>query len=203
MTRNYQCRAPECDKPSHKDSYCAMHLSRLRVIGSLEYPSPPDDGRIWRAIPGTENHYEASADGLVRRARAGNRTSPWRVLKARLNTGGRYQAILSIRDKSLTRSVHRLVCLAFYGVPAEGMFACHTDGDKTNNRADNLHWGTNSQNQLESIAHGTNAMSNRTHCPRGHEYTHENTYRRPTRTSRVCRTCTRNGFRKQDVEPSA
>lgn len=28
-----------------------------------------------------------------------------------------------------------------------------------------------------------------THCPRGHEYTPENTYRRPNRISRVCREC--------------
>lgn len=43
--------------------------------------------------------------------------------------------------------VHRLVLLAFAGVPPDGKgIACHHDDDGTNNRIDNLEWGSQSFN---------------------------------------------------------
>jgi hypothetical protein len=49
---------------------------------------------------------------------------------------------------------------------------------------------------LEAVSHRVNVQrteqAQRTHCPRGHEYTAENTYRSPSKPNkRVCRTCRR------------
>lgn len=51
--------------------------------------------------------------------------------------------------------VHRLVLEAFVGPRPDGMMCRHLDGDRQNNRLDNLAWGTNAENQADRIAHGT------------------------------------------------
>lgn len=57
---------------------------------------------------------------------------------------------------------------------------------------DHLHITTHSQNILESVASGTHNTASVTHCPKGHEYTPENTYLYKNRQHRECRTCKRN-----------
>lgn len=43
--------------------------------------------------------------------------------------------------------VHRLVCEAFHGPAPKGMeIVIHIDEDATNNKADNLKWGTQKEN---------------------------------------------------------
>jgi hypothetical protein len=56
--------------------------------------------------------------------------------------------------------VHRLVLEAFVGPCPEGMECRHLDGDPSNNRLDNLAWGTQSQQHEDRALHGT---SNRGH----------------------------------------
>lgn len=51
--------------------------------------------------------------------------------------------------------LHRLVAEAWHGMPASGQEVRHLDGDKLNNRPDNLAWGTRSQNMRDKEAHGT------------------------------------------------
>lgn len=72
------------------------------------------------------------------------------------------------------------------------MEACHfPDPDLNNNRIENLRWDTKSANMQDRIIHGNNPCLNRTHCPKGHEYTEENTYRYPSTGHRYCKTCNR------------
>jgi len=52
--------------------------------------------------------------------------------------------------------LHRLICEAFRGQCPDGYQCRHLDGDKSNNKADNLDWGTASQNNLDKRKHGTN-----------------------------------------------
>lgn len=51
-----------------------------------------------------------------------------------------------------------------------------------------LESGTQTDNMRDVIERGRHYYANKTHCPHGHEYNEENTYRRPSGT-RECRTC--------------
>ena len=53
------------------------------------------------------------------------------------------------------RKIHILVLTSFTGRRPNGMVVCHIDGDKSNNRLDNLRWGTPKENIGDKIKHGT------------------------------------------------
>ena len=104
--------------------------------------------------------------------------------------GRRYHACTLYRDGTAKQvRVHNLVLEAFVGPRPEGAHGCHRDDDVNNNRLENLYWGTPGQNALDMAANGNCWKSNITHCPKGHEYTEENTYYAPGTGHRQCRTC--------------
>lgn len=156
----------------------------------------------WLAVPGYPG-YEISEDGQVRsvdrtvRGRGGHpKRLKGKLLSQALVGGsgptGRYYACVLYRDgKRRQVTVHNLVLETFVGPRPEGLVGCHRDDDPANNRLENLYWGTQKQNVGDAIASGRHAsavVAAKTHCPRGHEYTPENTYIRP-RGHRECRTC--------------
>lgn len=51
-----------------------------------------------------------------------------------------------------------------------------------------LEGGTQSDNMKDTVERGRHYFANKTHCPRDHEYTEENTYIRPN-GHRECRAC--------------
>lgn len=52
--------------------------------------------------------------------------------------------------------INVLVCTAFEGPPPDESSQCrHLDGDRHNNRADNLCWGTPLENTMDKFEHGT------------------------------------------------
>lgn len=62
---------------------------------------------------------------------------------------------LSHKKNRMTKSVHRLVCMAFHGMPEPSTLQVrHLDGNPENNRPDNLKWGTQQDNWLDRKAHG-------------------------------------------------
>jgi len=89
-------------------------------------------------------------------------------------------------------AVHRLVLMAFRGQPENGSrtHSRHLNGDCTDNRLENLAWGTPKDNADDMRRHGTHRNTAKTHCIRGHEFTEENTYRRGA-NKRTCLACKR------------
>lgn len=63
-----------------------------------------------------------------------------------LNAGG---------GKTRTRKVSVLVCEAFHGPAPAGLVCRHRNGKNTDDRADNLIWGTTQENTDDRREHGT------------------------------------------------
>lgn len=80
--------------------------------------------------------------------------------------------------------------MTFLGPRPSGMEVCHSDGNKLNCSAENLRYGTRSDNMIDRVDHGGNVQANKTHCPRGHVYDSANTYVSP-QNRRQCRACKR------------
>lgn len=67
-----------------------------------------------------------------------------------------YPCICLARDgKRPMFKIHRLVLEAFAGPCPEGFQGCHNNGQKDDNRIENLRWDTPKANQYDRRAHGT------------------------------------------------
>jgi hypothetical protein len=114
----------------------------------------------WRSIPGYPM-YEASTHGRIRSIaridRKGSRRSE-RILRPTISQKGYRKVTLYIGPQwsdARYHRVNRLVLLAFTGrAPSVLHHAAHSDGDKGNNRLDNLCWKTPMENVLDRIRHG-------------------------------------------------
>lgn len=151
---------------------------------------------VWKPIVGFEGEYEVSNLGRVRtvehvvvRRNGIPQSIPARIRKTYAHPKTGHLAVrLRSRDRVFRSGVHQLVLEAFVGPRPEGHEGCHHDGDPTNNRLDNLHWGTKSENNLDRVRHGTHHNANKTECPRGHRLTHPNliTSKLPKRECLAC-----------------
>lgn len=128
----------------------------------------------WAPVEGFEGLYEVSDAGRVRsldrRVPHGGHTKLMRsrVLKPRPTRNGYLRVSLSSRGKTTDAYIHRLVACAFLGHPAEGVEVCHGNGNRVDNRLENLRWDTHGENVRDTVRHGNHAMTNRTNCPLGH-----------------------------------
>lgn len=145
----------------------------------------------WLPIPGYEGRYEVSDLGNVR---SFCRDPRGRLMKKSLAGEGYPSVELFAADGThKTMHVSWLVMRAFVGPLPLGKVTRHLDDVKTNNTLANLAYGTYADNAADKLRNGHNPNANKTHCPRGHEYTAENT-RWAVRASgayRKCRACHR------------
>ncbi len=105
----------------------------------------------WRAVDG-HPRYEVSDMGRVRSSCKG----PNRLLRGGLTTGGYRNVAICFGGRMKTYYVHRLVCAAFHGAPVGARAeVAHFDGDRLNNRSNNLRWATTKENQADRVRHNT------------------------------------------------
>jgi hypothetical protein len=112
-------------------------------------------------IPVSPNDdYRAGSDGQIysctKYAGFGRKHRvPWYPLKAHPNKRGYPLVSLCHENKKVTKTVHRLVCMAFHGMPPQpSLQARHLDGNPANNRPENLAWGSQYENWEDRKAHG-------------------------------------------------
>ncbi len=130
---------------------------------------PLDDlpGEIWKPIPGFEGRHEVSNMGRVKNPkRKIVRTNRWKTpYQVRKQPGIRKQGLMgkapyrfvslwvAKSNRMATFHVHRLVLEAFVGPRPKGCNANWLDGNRQNNRLDNLEWRARGKlNQQEAIA---------------------------------------------------
>jgi len=151
-------------------------------------PLPAGD---WRAVPEFEDVYWVDRLGRIfTQPRMGSMGGLIKVQRAK--TGG-YPIYRFYRPGcARTRTLHTIVAEAFLGSRPEGQVVRHLNGDCTDNRVENLAYGTPSENVFDAVRHGTHAQTAKTMCPQGHPYDAVNTYVLPSRpTARYCRACHR------------
>lgn len=81
-------------------------------------------------------------------------TNTWRRLRGSPTHNGYIRFSLRIKGKLVTRTGHRLILEAFRGPCPEGMESRHLNGIQTDNRIDNLVWGTKLENGSDKTKHG-------------------------------------------------
>ena len=118
---------------------------------------------IWKAVPDYEGFYEASSLGRVRSLdrRSGQKFCRG-VIISPSSDGAGYESFSARKVGKITRmKVHRAVCSAFHGAPPPKSDARHLNGDRSDNRAENLAWGSRRENMADMIAHGRTTRGER------------------------------------------
>jgi len=111
---------------------------------------PAVEGERFAAIPDHPG-YVACSDGSI----YSNRRGGWKRLSPLVDKYGYMTVGPCDKTGQHTRTVHRLIASAFHGPCPAGMQCRHIDGNKTNNRPDNLAWGTALENSRDKACHGT------------------------------------------------
>lgn len=103
-----------------------------------------------KPVKGFEGRYSATSNGDVF-----SHLSKL-TLKAKKQNSGYLEVALCRSDGKIEyKLIHRIVCEAFNGEhPDQKMFVNHIDGDKTNNRPENLEWCSRSENMRHAFDTG-------------------------------------------------
>jgi len=76
------------------------------------------------------------------------------TLRPRPNNSGYMEVNLTLSEGSKMRTVHGIILETFVGRRPLGMQCNHIDGDKKNNKLENLEWVTPSENQKHALRNG-------------------------------------------------
>ena len=154
----------------------------------------------WRDVPGWEGFYQVSSVGRVKSV---ERTimrgqCPMHIRERIMAVYPRdsgHLVVSTLRKpsgESYRPTVHQLVAFAFIGDRrAEGLEIRHLNGDPSDNRVENLAWGTRAENVADMIDHGTHWQVVKTKCSRGHALVPGNLVNYKHRKGRECLSCQR------------
>lgn len=106
----------------------------------------------WFDINGYEGLYKINRQGDVYIMKKPRKQEG--IKKPSIDKDGYKQVSLSKNGKYTTYKVHRLVALTFIPNPNNLPVINHIDGNKQNNRVDNLEWCTRSENDLHAYRLG-------------------------------------------------
>lgn len=101
---------------------------------------------IWKDIPGYEEKYQISNLGNIRSKKN------HKILKSQINKKNGYVYFNMYKNKKYKNvRVHRLVAEVFLKNEYNKPFVNHKDGNKINNKIDNLEWCTQKENVNHAI----------------------------------------------------
>lgn len=99
---------------------------------------------LWKDIIGYEGYYQISSFGQIRSLLTN------KILIGDTNNLG-YKRVTLYSPVKKRFFIHRLVALHFCDGYQENLVVNHKDGNKTNNKAENLEWVTHSENDLHAF----------------------------------------------------
>jgi len=117
---------------------------------------------IWKAVPNYEGQYEVSNLGRVRsldrivmrRYSDGRPDSPIHYKGKLISTQRKQCGHVKVNlGAGVHKLVHRLVLLAFVGPPGAGRECLHNNGIPSDNRVENLRWGSRVENKNDERKH--------------------------------------------------
>lgn len=120
----------------------------------------------FRPISGFEGLYEVNIKGEIRSldreitVNGKKRAIRERVIKSRLGRGGYYTVVLSKGGRHFTKHIHRLLAEAFVKNSLNKPFVNHINGNKQDNRIENLEWVSHSENIRHAYRIGLSHVSN-------------------------------------------
>lgn len=135
------------------------HLSdAIRILRAEDFEANPASRAPagFFEIPGYRKRYAIDSGGNVFSYRKQGLLIPWQK-----NKHQRHQR-LDLRDdegKYKKPQVHELVMAAFIGPRPQGAVIRHLDDDPTNNRLDNLEYGSVAQNKMDAVQNGKHSTS--------------------------------------------
>lgn len=105
-------------------------------------------GERWRPVVDYEGLYSVSSHGRVRSERNTTRSRKGAIIQPGDTHGYRLVALSAPGYARKTWLVHRLVAEAFIGLPpCDGAQTNHRDGNRSDNRVENLEWVTPRENR--------------------------------------------------------
>ncbi len=110
-------------------------------------------GEVIKPIPGLDGRYSVTSLGRVFSHVYRHKDMTAELSQAR-HPEGYMRVKLSAMNKHSPTPVHRLVAMAFHPNPRNLPQVNHIDGNKGNNRADNLEWVDNAGNQQHAFRTG-------------------------------------------------
>lgn len=102
---------------------------------------------VWKSVNNYEGKYEVSNKGRIRR------TCDNLILSAKISKTGYYRVNL-YKECRCSKYIHRLVAIAFLANPNKYNEIDHLDGNKANNRIDNLEWVSHKENIHRALKKG-------------------------------------------------
>ena len=105
---------------------------------------------IFKDIPDYEGFYQVSNLGRVKKINRYKYSScPFKFKKLRIKNGY-FEIQLNKKMEAKFFTIHRLVMLTFIGKCPEGLQVNHIDGNKQNNRLDNLEYISAKENTIHA-----------------------------------------------------
>jgi len=132
----------------------AAHGWASRIVGEADV----DPNERWAAVRGFDGAYEVSTQGRVRRIGHARGAQPGRIIAATTQSAGYLVANLQMRG-AFPKLIHRLVADAFINEIKPGFEVNHKNGNKHDNRLENLEIVTRTENIHHAQAMGLMKLS--------------------------------------------